>query len=197
MTDDAAQWIWGIGVLVLVGSSLLARRLPIGQSIKMALAWIAIFGAAFVLFLFRDEGRAVWARATAELSGNAGQTVGKTLRIKKSDDGHFWVRASVNGKPVQFLIDSGATTTTLTREAAAAAGIESAGGFPVMVETANGTVEAQRARMARLDVGPIAQQDAPALIGGGDMGDTNLLGMSFLSSLKSWRVEGATLVLEP
>ena len=197
MTDDAAQWIWGIGALVLVGSSLLARRPPIGQSIKMALAWIAIFGAAFVLFLFRDEGRAVWARATAELSGNAGQTVGKTLRIKKSDDGHFWVRASVNGKPVQFLIDSGATTTTLTREAAADAGIESAGGFPVMVETANGTVEAQRARMARLDVGPIAQQDAPALIGGGDMGDTNLLGMSFLSSLKSWRVEGATLVLEP
>lgn len=197
MTDDTAQWIWGIGALALVGSSLLARRIPMGQSIKMALSWLAIFAVAFVLFLFRDEGRVVWARATAELSGNAGQTVGGVLRVQKSDDGHFWVRADVNGKPVEFLIDSGATTTTLTRQAAAQSGVQSLGGFPVMVETANGTVEAQRARITTLNVGPIKQNDAAVLIGGNAMGDTNLLGMSFLSSLKSWRVEGPTLILEP
>lgn len=197
MSDDAAQWIWGIGALVLVGSSLIARRMPIGQSIKMALAWMAIFGAAFVLFLFRDEGRAVWNRASAELSGNAGQVVGNTLRIKKSEDGHFWVGAKVNGKPVQFLIDSGATVTTLTPQSAADAGIEPQGAFPVMVETANGTVEARRARIETLAVGPITQSDAAAQIGGASMGETNLLGMSFLSSLKSWRVEGDTLILEP
>ena len=197
MTDDAAQWIWGIGALMLVGSSLIARRMPIGQSIKMALAWVAIFGVAFVLFLFRDEGRAVLNRAAAEVSGNAGQTVGKTLRIKKSDDGHFWVRASVNGKAVQFLIDSGATVTTLTPQAAADSGVKPSGGFPVMVETANGTVEAQRAQIETLAVGPITQHDATAQIGGAGMGETNLLGMSFLSSLKSWRVEGEVLILEP
>lgn len=197
MTDDMAQWIWGIGALMLVGSSLLARRLPIAQSLKMALIWVAIFGAAFVLFLFRDEGRAIWQRASADVSGNAGQTVGRTLRIRKSDDGHFRVRALVNGKPLQFLIDSGATVTTLTPESADAAGVEPQGTFPVIVETANGAVEARRARMGTLAVGPILQRDAVAHIGGGGMGDTNLLGMSFLSSLKSWRVEGNTLILEP
>jgi aspartyl protease family protein len=196
MTDNAAQWIWGIGALVLVGSSLLARRMPIGQSIKMALAWIAIFGAAFVLFLFRDEGRAVWSRATAELSGNAGQTVGNMLRIKKSEDGHFWVGAKVNGKPVQFLIDSGATVTTLTPQSATDASVEPQGAFPVIVETANGMVEAHRAQIETLAVGPITQSDAAAQIGGLGMGATNLLGMSFLSTLKSWRVEGDTLILE-
>jgi aspartyl protease family protein len=196
MTDNAAQWIWGIGALVLVGSSLLARRMPIGQSIKMALAWIAIFGAAFVLFLFRDEGRAVWSRATAELSGNAGQTVGNMLRIKKSEDGHFWVGAKVNGKPVQFLIDSGATVTTLTPQSATDASVEPQGAFPVIVETANGMVEAHRAQIETLAVGPITQSDAAAQICGLGMGATNLLGMSFLSTLKSWRVEGDTLILE-
>ena len=195
--DDALQWIWGVGALVLVGSSLAARRLPVGQTIKMALAWVAIFAIMFVLFLFRDEGRGVWTRAAAELSGNAGQTVGKTLRIKKSDDGHFWVRASVNGKSMHFLIDSGATVTTMTPQDASAAGLEPEGAFPVMVETANGTVEAQRTKIDSLTVGPIVQKDAPAQIGGAAMGDTNLLGMSFLSSLKSWRVEEGTLVLEP
>jgi aspartyl protease family protein len=197
MTDDVAQWIWGIAALVLVGSSLVARRLPIGQTVKMALAWVAIFGGVFVLFLFRDEGRAVWNRATSELSGKSGQTIGNSLRIRKSEDGHFWVRANVNGKPVEFLIDSGATVTTMTPQSAASAGVEPTGGFPVMVETANGTVEAQRARIDTLAVGPITQSDAAAQIGSAAMGDTNLLGMSFLSSLKSWRVEGDTLILEP
>lgn len=197
MTDDLARWIWGIGALVLVGSSLISRRLPIGQALKMTLAWVAIFSVVFVLFLFRNEGRAVWSRAATELSGNAGQTVGDTLRIKKSDDGHFWIRANVNGKPLEFLIDSGATVTTLTPKAADVAGVESQGAFPVLVETANGTVEAHRAEIESLILGPITQNYAPAQIGGDGMGDTNLLGMSFLSSLKSWRVEGDTLILEP
>ncbi len=196
MNDDAVQWIWGIGSLMLIGSSLTARRLPLGQTLEMALAWVAIFGGVFVLFLFRDEGRAVWNRARAELSGNSGQTVGKTLRIRKSDDGHFWVRATANGNPVKFLIDSGATVTTLTPQVAAGAGVAPSGGFPLMVETANGTVATQRERIEMLSVGPITQADAPAQIGSAAMGETNLLGMSFLSSLKSWRVEGDTLILQ-
>jgi aspartyl protease family protein len=197
MTADMAQWIWGVGALVLVGSSLIARRMPIAQTLKMVLLWVAIFGFAFVLFLFRDEGRAIWQRAKADVGGNVAQVSGSTMRIRKSDDGHFWVRASVNGKPVNFLIDSGATTTTLSRASAAYADVQPSGGFPVMVETANGTAEAQRARIATLVVGSIRQQDAPAHIGSHGLGETNLLGMSFLSSLKSWRVEGVILILEP
>jgi aspartyl protease family protein len=197
MTDDTAQWIWGVGALILVGSSLIARRMPIARTLKMLLMWVAIFGAAFVLFLFRDEGRAIWQRAKADVGGNVIEVSGSTTRIRKSDDGHFHVRARVNGTPVNFLIDSGATTTTLSAARAADAGLQPSGGFPVMVQTANGTVEAQRARIATLVVGSIQQQDAPAHIGGEGLGETNLLGMSFLSSLKSWRVEGAILILEP
>jgi aspartyl protease family protein len=196
MTDDMAQWIWGIGALMLVGSSLVARRMPIGQTLKMLLLWVAIFGAFFVLFLFRDEGRALLARAKADMGVQFAQVSGSTLRIQKSDDGHFHVRAQVNGNPVEFLIDSGATTTTLSRTAATRVGVQPSGGFPVLIETANGTTQADRAEIADLRVGTIRQNDAKVLIGDG-LGDTNLLGMSFLSSLKSWRVEGSTLILEP
>jgi aspartyl protease family protein len=197
MNDNMAHWIWGIGALTLVASSLIARRMPIAQTLKMALLWVAIFGFAFVLFLFRDEGRAIWQRAKADVSGNTVQVSGSTMRIRKSDDGHFWVRASVNGKSVNFLIDSGATTTTLSQASASDADVKPSGGFPVIVETANGKTEAQRARITQLNVGTIVQNDAAALIGSDGLGATNLLGMSFLSSLKSWRVEGTTLILEP
>jgi aspartyl protease family protein len=195
--EDGLTFVWGIGALVLVVSSLVAQKLPLGKAVKMALAWVAIFGVVFVLFLFKDEGRVIWQRATAEIAGDSGQIDGTTLRLKREEDGHYWVRASVNGKPVRFMIDSGATTTTLSLASAQAAGVKPSGGFPVLVETANGTVEVQRAEIGTLTVGSIVQRDAKVLIGSEGLGDTNLLGMSFLSSLKSWRVEGGTLILEP
>jgi aspartyl protease family protein len=194
--DTVTGVVASVMMLVLVGSSLAARRLNFGQTLRMALAWLAIFSVVFVLFLFRDEGKAVWNRATADIAGSRGTVTGSTLRIPMHDDGHFWVRGTVNGRETEFLVDSGATTTALSREFADAAGVDIDNGFPVAINTANGTVQARRARIARLAVGPIAQEDARAVVGE-SFGDTNLLGMSFLSSLKSWKVEGRTLLLEP
>jgi aspartyl protease family protein len=193
--DDVAQAVGGVAALLLVASSLVSRRLPIAQTVRMALLWAAIFAAMFVLFLFRDEAGVVWERATAELSGDRATVVGGSYRIPKSDDGYFWVRARVNGKPVRFMVDTGASVTALSSGSARGADVVPSGGFGVLVETANGTVENQRARIARIEVGPIVRENAPALIGDA-LGDTNLLGMSFLSTLRAWRVEGDTLVLE-
>ncbi len=196
--EDGVSFVWGIGALVLVGSSLLARRLPLGQTVRMLLAWLAIFGGVFVLFLFRDEGREVWRRASEEVSGRAMQSVrGDALRIRRNDDGHFWVDARVNGQNVRFLIDSGATVTTLTPDAAKSAGVEPEGAFPILVQTANGLVQARRGSVAKLSVGTIVMSDVPVQIGTAAMGSTNLLGMSFLSELQSWRVEGQYLFLVP
>lgn len=194
--DTAASIAWGIGALALVGSSLVARRLPLGPALRMALAWIAIFGVVFVLFLFRDEGRALWERATAELGGADGVVHGRTLSIPRGPDGHFHVTGAINGVRIGFLIDSGASVTTLSRDAAMAARVTVSEGFPVAIETANGATTARRAAAAALIVGPITQADPPLLVQDG-LGGTNLLGMSFLDGLKSWRVEGERLVLEP
>ena len=194
--DDVVRLISTGLLLVLVGSSLVARRLDAGQTIKMALAWSAIFAAAFVLFLFRDEGRAVLDRARADVAGARGTVSGATLRLPMRDDGHFWVAGTVNGRAVEFLIDSGATTTAIGEDFAIDAGVEIDRNFPISINTANGMVTASRARIRILTIGSIEQADASAVISRA-FGSSNVLGMNFLSKLKSWRVEGRTLILEP
>lgn len=195
--DQTASLIFAITMLVFVASGLVARRLPIGQMAKMAAAWVAIFAAGILLFSYRGELLGVWQRVSTELLGGGAQTVGDTLRVTQSPDGHFWVTGRVNGSEHRFLIDSGATTMALSVATADAAGIDvDQAGFPVLISTANGTVEARRARIERFGVGPIVAEDLAAIVSPA-FGDMNVIGMNFLSSLASWRVEGRTLVLEP
>jgi aspartyl protease family protein len=196
-SNDTTNFIYGLGCLALVGSSLAARRLPLKQSAKMALAWVAIFATAFILFSFRAEFSGLWHQITADLNPASVEVKDGTVRIGIGEDGHYHAKAQLNGHETLFLIDSGATETSLSAEAAKAAGIDvPEDGFGVAVETANGTTVARRARVARLSVGPIARTDMPVLVQP-NLGDANLLGMDFLSSLKGWRVEGQTMVLNP
>ena len=195
--DQALNALYLVGFLVLVVSSLVARRLPIGQTLRMAVAWVLIFAAAFVAFAMKDDFISL-GRHVMELSRGEGAVVarGKELRIHKAEDGHFWVNARVNGEPVHFLIDSGATVTSLTSATAAKAGVDTAGGLPVMVETANGVAKAERGDVRLLEVGTIRRTDLAVHVSPA-FGDTNVLGMNFLSSLSGWSVEGQWLVLKP
>ena len=195
--DQTLQVIAAVMMLTLVGSSLLSRRLALGQVARMIAGWLLIFAAVLVGYSYRFELNAVVQRVAGDLLGERGQTVGDTLRVPMAPDGHFWVRARINGHEQRFLIDSGATTTALSARTADAADLDvDRGGFPVLINTANGTVEAQRTRIERLTMGPIVAKDMAAVVSPA-FGDMNVLGMNFLSSLESWRVEGRTLILEP
>jgi aspartyl protease family protein len=198
MTDgDTSRLIYALIVLVIVASGLFARRLPLGQTVKYVLAWVGIFAIGFVLFSFRGEAGRVWQRLSADFRPNDPQVQDGTVRITRGEDGHFHVNADVNGHEVRFLIDSGATTTAMTASAATSAGVETAvNDFPVMIDTANGSTEAKRARIKSFSVGPINRADFPVLVSD-SFGDTNMLGMNFLDTLKGWRVEGETMILNP
>ncbi|MBC7986898.1 MAG: TIGR02281 family clan AA aspartic protease [Sphingomonadaceae bacterium] len=194
--DLAVSLLWAVGALVLVGGALFARRIPMGQAAKMALAWIAIFAVGFVAFTFREDFRAMGSRLMAEFSPGEPVIAGETLRIRKGNDGHFWVQATVNGREERFLIDSGASITGLSANAARRAGVEPGEGYPMMLSTANGMVAADRASIETLEVGTIRRADFPVVIAE-EFGGTNVLGMNFLSSLSSWSVEGEWLILRP
>jgi aspartyl protease family protein len=195
--DQTAQVLGAVMMLTLVGSSLLSRRMRLGDAARMVAGWLLIFAAVLVGYSYRHELNAVVQRVAGDLLGERGQTVGGMLRVPMAPDGHFWVRAKINGHEQRFLIDSGATTTALSSDAAEAADLDvERGGFPVMIETANGTVRADRTSIRRLALGPILSKDLTAVVSPA-FGDMNVLGMNFLSSLKGWRVEGRTLVLEP
>jgi aspartyl protease family protein len=194
--DETGNLIYGLVCLMLVASSLAARRVSASDTIKMLGLWVAIFAGVFALFSFRYEFKQVWNRMTAELTGSSTGADG-TLRLREGDGGHYYVDASVNGKSIRFMVDSGATTTSMSLSDARAAGVDvDETGFPVIVSTANGMAEMRRARVATLKVGPITRDDFPVLVSA-TLGDTNLIGMNFLSSLKGWRVEGNELVMNP
>jgi aspartyl protease family protein len=195
--SDAASFLYLLLMLVLVGSAFFAQRIPLGQGARMAAAWLLIFGAAFIAFTLKDDFLALGKRVLGEANGESRVVqAGETLRIRQAEDGHFWVKAKLNGQQVDFLVDSGATVTSISADTARRAGIDSSGGFPVMVETANGTVLAQRSRAERLEVGAIVREDLAVHVAQ-EFGDTNVLGMNFLSSLSGWGVEGRWLVLRP
>ncbi|MGZ8282023.1 MAG: retropepsin-like aspartic protease family protein [Allosphingosinicella sp.] len=181
-------------VLVFIGSALVVRRIPILQGLRMFVAWVLIFGAAFIVFTLKDEFLALGNRVMIEARGGVEQTAPGEIRIRQAPDGHFWVNAEINGKSVRFLVDSGATTTSLSRATADRVGIEPSGGFQAMVQTANGVVMVDRGRAGTLKVGPIERQDVAVHISDA-FGDLNVIGMNFLSTLSGWSVEGRTLVL--
>ncbi|WP_295493190.1 TIGR02281 family clan AA aspartic protease [Sphingorhabdus sp. EL138] len=194
--EDGPSLIWGVICILLLVSSLAARRLPLGYVAKAGLAWLAIFAALFAIFSFRFEFIGIWERVKADISGTAGQSIsGEAIELRRQDDGHYWLMVDINGKPVRFMIDSGATTTAINATTASEVGVE-ADGYPIILSTANGRVAANRANVRLLTVGPHRIENHPVVVSE-SFGDVNLLGMNFLNSMQSWRVEANMMVLQP
>jgi len=191
MSRGGGDAVYYVMAIILVLSSVIAMRLPLGKALKMALAWVLIFAAIFAVFAFRSDFTAVGQRLKAEALGSA-IVEGKEVRIPMADDGHFWVNASVNGREARFLIDSGASTTTISRSFAQQAQVPDNGPH-IAVDTANGSAPATEAYADKLEVESISRKDFPVDIN--DRDETNVLGMNFLSSLSGWRVQGNYLVL--
>ena len=179
---------------MLVLGALITRREPIAKLITMALAWVAIFGAGFILFTFRDNLGWVAERLKAEAVGTPVQQ-GSETRIPMAIDGHFWVNARLNGHDVKFLVDSGATTTTIDRGTAKAAGIATSPRRDLFVRTGNGVIRVASGRADELTIGGITRRDVALEVADND--DLNVLGMNYLSSLSRWGVEGRWLILVP
>src|SRR4029078_2079484 len=111
MEEKGPYLIYSVIALLFVASSLFGMRQPIGKTLKMVLAWVAIFGIAFILFSFRSEFSGFGQMLKAKALGPSIEN-GKELRIPMADDGHLWVSAKLNGHDVRFMVESGASVTT-------------------------------------------------------------------------------------
>ena len=194
MTND---WMLGslylLMAMMLVLGSLITRRERFAKLATMALAWVAIFGAGFVLFTFRDDLGYVAQRLKAEATGQP-VVEGQEIRIPMAIDGHFWVQGSLNGIPVKFLVDSGATMTTIGRDTAAAADVPVSNSRNQVVRTGNGMLRVASGTADTLAIGPIERAGVGLHVA--DHDDLNVLGMNYLSSLSRWGVEGRWLILK-
>ena len=184
-------------LLALPVSALIARRVPILRTLWMAASWVLIFGVGLFVLGQRERFDPYLARVAKVLHLDDQSVVGDEVRIRMSPDGHFWARATIDGVKRRMLIDSGATVTALSTDTADEAGLEVRNSlFPMEVRTANGSITAKVSNIGRLRLGDITARDLPVVVSPA-FGDTDVLGMNFLSRLKSWRVEGSTLVLVP
>ena len=193
MTNDLMLGgVYIVMAMMLVLGSLMARREPAAKMVTMALTWILIFAAGFVLFTFRDDFGWVAERLKAEAVGTPVEQ-GKETRTPMAIDGHFWVNAKLNGKDVKFLVDSGATMTTVDRDTANVARLDVSPRADEFVRTGNGVIRVRSARADELVIGGITRKDVGMQVADND--DLNVLGMNYLSSLSRWGVEGRWLVL--
>jgi aspartyl protease family protein len=193
MTNDLMLGgVYLLMAIMLVLGALMARREPAAKLFTLALAWVAIFAAGFVLFTFRDNLGWVAQRLKSEAVGTPVQQ-GSETRIPMAIDGHFWINAKLNGHDVKFLVDSGATTTTIDRNTAKEAGIEISSRRDQYVRTGNGVIRVASGRADELIIGGITRNDIALEIADND--DLNVLGMNYLSTLSRWGVEGRWLIL--
>lgn len=124
-------------------------------------------------------------------------TSGRSLMLESGRDGHFQVEARIDGRHIDFMVDTGASLVIMRESDAAQIGIRP---FPrdytATVSTANGKIKAAPAKLERIEVGGITVYDVPALVLPDEALWKNLLGMSFLSRLKRYEVANGRMVLE-
>lgn len=176
---------------------ILARRVPVLRVALNLVSWVILGGLLIVVLQQRQQFDPYIQRAMQVLNLQDQNVVGDTVRIRMSPDGHFWARVTIGDVSRRMLVDSGATLTALSTDTARAVGLRPAKPvFPVILNTANGMIRAQTAQIGSLRIGTIRADDVPVVVSPA-FGETDVLGMNFLSRLKSWRVEGSTLILEP
>jgi aspartyl protease family protein len=134
--------------------------------------WLLLLGLLFLGFDHMEK------RRTAGYQAHEGG--GGELVIPRRPDGHFYVEGRVNGHAVSFLVDTGATTVTVSEALAQRAGLK--GGQSVIFQTANGTLPGRLLRQVPVQAGHLALPGVTVAVGMvGKPPEIALLGQNFLS----------------
>lgn len=108
-----------------------------------------------------------------------------TEELKADSDGHYYARAEVNGRPLDVMVDTGASMVALTYEDAERAGLHlRQSDFTARVSTANGYAAVAPVTLDRVSIGRITVRGVRAAVSEPGRLDKTLLGMSFLSRLE-------------
>ena len=188
-----------VGAIVLAaGGWMLERERPELARNLRRLGYLGLI-AALLLQVGVLALQAERSDAALELNSRPALSVsGRETIVPLASDGHFWIEAEVNGQPIEFLVDTGATFTGVGRGDAAALGIRpDPGRAPLELQTANGVITARLGRIDSLRFGNIEVRGLEVAVPQETDDDIRVIGMNLLSRLGSWRVEGDRLILVP
>jgi aspartyl protease family protein len=179
--------------LVLLGAVLVLwfvvqGRERIGTLLQHLLIWALIFvGALAAVGLWQDI------RQTVRPSQNV--VSGDRIELPRARDGHYYLTADVNGTPLRFVVDTGASQVVLSRDDAESIGIDTdALEYLGRAVTANGEVRTASVRLDSIEVGPVRHENVRAVVNRAEM-EGSLLGMSYLQEFSSIEITGGKLVL--
>ena len=186
-----------LGFLVLVSSSLLfVRQFNVRQTVRNVLLWLAL-GAVLILgFVVQNALMDLATRLRgAMIPSYAIQTGAREMTVSEGEDGHYHVYGTVNGVKIQFLIDTGATDIVLDPEDARRIGLKLEDlTFDKPFGSANGIGHGASIVADELVVGAVRLSRVRMSVNSARMG-SSLLGMAFLSRLKSYSFSGGKLIL--
>ncbi|MEO0378907.1 MAG: TIGR02281 family clan AA aspartic protease [Pseudomonadota bacterium] len=174
-SDNIGQLVYlGILGLVLGGGFLLSSKLKLSQTLQMASIWALIFvGAIAVVGLWGDIQDDLYPNQT-RFDENG------TITIPRSRDGHYHITLDINGAPIDFIVDTGATDIVLNRVDAGAAGLAPETlNFLGRASTANGEVRTAAVRLDTVAIGPHTDTNVRAVVNDGELWQS-LLGMGYL-----------------
>lgn len=191
MTEfDHARLIY----LVLLGGAILMwfvaqNRASLGKLTQQALVWGLIFVGVIAAFGLWDDIRQTVRPSQSVFAQDS------RIELPRAPDGHYYLTAEINGAPVRFVVDTGASQIVLTQSDARRAGIDTDTlAYTGRANTANGPVRTAPVRLDSIAVGPIRDTGMRAVVNEGMM-DHSLLGMEYLQTYSSVQISGGRLVL--
>lgn len=199
--DDFASLVfyglWG----TVIAAAIIPRSGGLGTAARNAAIWLLVILVLVAGYVYRFDLQDFGSRMTAGLipgspvSGQSADGRDQVILIR-SPNGHFEAEGFVNGAPVRFLVDTGASVVVLTGRDAEAAGIDiSALSYSAPVNTANGQTRAAPIRLGSVEIGAIGRDRVEAMVAQPGALDQSLLGMSFLGKLWSFEIRGDRLIL--
>jgi len=193
--DGAVLTRAAILLFVMTAGILAVRHIKMREFLRILAAWgIIVAGISGVYWL---TVKAEDSHILTSLAATPKATDGGAYVVRKARDGHFWLRAELNGVPVNLMVDTGATNLVLSRSDAAKIGFDPDQlDYGLRAKTANGTVWFAEAMVDTLRMGSTEQRSVPVTINKGAM-PGSLLGMSVLNTFSSVEFRGDRLILRP
>jgi aspartyl protease family protein len=176
--------------IAVAGWFIAENRASLGQTLRTALAWAFIFLGVVAAYGLWDDIRDDMAPRQTVFTEAA------RVEVPRAFDGHYYLTLELNGTPVDFVVDTGATDIVLSRADAARIGLDPAAlAYTGVAGTANGQVRTARVRLDEVSLGGITDRNVAASVNAGEMG-TSLLGMSYLHRFSRLEIANGRLVLE-
>lgn len=175
---------------VLVFWFLVQNRGSLGKTMQYAAVWVLIFlGGIAVVGLWDDIRHTLVPSQTVDAESGR-------IELPLSEDGHYYALLNVNGTPLRFLVDTGATSTVLAKSDAQRVGLDP-DNLPYFstAMTANGPVKTAPVVLDTVSFGPFEDTRVAAYVNDGEMRES-LLGMSYLNQFDRIEITRGTLLLE-